>query len=69
MLFRSRENFTEPLEKEAGDIQYLTLFRKSKSTSHLIDKLPEEGVQEKENSLLVNSKKFFYKFDLEQEVS
>jgi DNA sulfur modification protein DndD len=63
-----RENFTEPLEEEIGDVQYITLFRKSTSTNHLLSRLPTSGVVEQRNSILVADKTFFYNFDLEEEV-
>jgi len=60
-----RDQFTDKVENYEDDIQYLTLFRKSKHSAHLIDvasSLPSNKTSHSENGILIESKEYFNGF-------
>ncbi len=63
-----RHDFVPALEKAAaGDVRYLTLFRKTASASKLKGALPTSGVLETGNAYLVEGKKYFDEFSFATE--
>jgi DNA sulfur modification protein DndD len=63
-----RHDFVPALEKAAaGDVRYLTLFRKTASSSQLKHPLPKSGVLETGNAYLVEGKKYFDEFSFATE--
>jgi DNA sulfur modification protein DndD len=63
-----RAGFVNALhEGSEGEIKYLTMFRKSPGTSHLLNNLPSEGVTETDNCILIEGKTYFNNFDVEIE--
>lgn len=63
-----RHDFVPALEKAAaGDVRYLTLFRKTTSASKLKGALPTSGVIETGNAYLVEGKKYFDEFSFATE--
>ena len=61
-----RMNFVEPLHQAAeGDVRYLTLFRKTVGTQHLLSNLPQSNVvQDTKTAVLIAGKDYFYSFDV-----
>lgn len=63
-----RHDFVPALEKAAaGDVRYLTLFRKTAGASKLKGALPTSGVVETSNAYLVEGKKYFDEFSFATE--
>ena len=58
-----REGFLPAIERSAnGDIQYLTLFRQTIGTAHLMKSLPKTGVTKTKNAVLVTDRDYFVNF-------
>ena len=62
-----REGFTNTLERESTSTKFITVFRKTEGTKHLQQHLPLSGVSQTKNAIIVESKEYFYQFDLEDE--
>ena len=63
-----RHDFVPALEKAAaGDLRYITLFRKTAAAGKLKAALPKSGVQESDNGILVEGKKYFDEFSFATE--
>ena len=63
-----RMGFVDSLKKHSKNgIQYLTLFRKTKGTEQLLEKLPKVNSTETEASVLVSGENYFNKFDISEE--
>ena len=59
-----RVGFTDHLHRSAdGDVRYLTLFRKNVNTDYLIGELPDTGVLQTDDGVLVEGRDYFNKFD------
>ena len=63
-----RLGFVEALESKGTPVNYLTIFRKTPGTDSLVAELPETGVIETGNAVLVAGKEYFNQFDLSEEV-
>lgn len=62
-----RPGFVIPLEKAAGSVKFLTMFRKTDGTARLLPDLPETGVTQTENAVLVEDRDYFMSFGLRDE--
>ena len=63
-----RPGFVDTLEEAAaGDVSFLTLFRKTPGTVRLMRSLPNGCCQEGRNAILVNDRDYFYEFDIRDE--
>jgi len=63
-----RLGFVDAIHKAAdGDVLYLTAFRKTEGTKHLVAGLPAEGVLQTESGVLVEGQEYFNRFDLAEE--
>src|ERR1051325_8406930 len=61
-----RLGFVNALEATKTPIKYVTLFRKTKGTAGLVDKLPKKGVKQTGNAVIVEDRDYFHAFDLEE---
>lgn len=62
-----REGFTNILNQNSGSTKFLTVFRKTKGTSHLLQSLPSQGVNTTTNCVIVIGKDYFDRFDIEED--
>ncbi len=63
-----RKDFLPAIEKAAGkNIRYITLFRNTKGTAHLIKGLPKQGVKNSKDGILVEGREYFVQFSLAEE--
>lgn len=62
-----RPGFVPALEKAAGKIKYLTMFRKTAGTERLLPGLPTDGVTHTETAVLVEGRDYFMNFGLKSE--
>jgi DNA sulfur modification protein DndD len=62
-----REGFVPALEAAAGDVRYLTLFRKTEGTKRLMPGLPASGVTETETAVLIDDRDYFMRFGVKSE--
>lgn len=62
-----RPGFVLPLEKAAGTVKYLTMFRKTEGTARLLPGLPASGVVQTESAVLVEDRNYFMSFGLKDE--
>jgi DNA sulfur modification protein DndD len=63
-----REWFVSAIDEAAeSKVQYLTVFRKTQGTAHLMDGLKSTAHVETENGVLVEGIEFFNNFDMEEE--
>lgn len=62
-----RAGFVDSLETQAKDIAFLTLFRKTPGTQHMMAALPEGRFSETENAVLVTDRDYFFRFDIKDE--
>jgi DNA sulfur modification protein DndD len=62
-----RPGFVLPLEKAAGTVKYLTMFRKTDGTARLLPGLPVTGVVQTESAVLVEDRDYFMSFGLKDE--
>jgi len=63
-----REGFVKALHTQSyGKIKYLTLFRKTSGNMHLLNQLPQNGVMETKNGILVEGQEYFEGFNVEEE--
>lgn len=62
-----RPGFVPALEKSAGTIKYLTMFRKTEGTKRLMNDLPGKGVSETETAVLIEGREYFMNFGLNAE--
>lgn len=63
-----REDFLPAIEKAAGkNIRYITLFRSTKGTAHLIKGLPNQGVKKTKDGILVEGRDYFVQFSVAEE--
>ncbi len=62
-----RPGFVLPLERAAGDVKFLTMFRKTEGTERLLPGLPAEGVTETESAVLIEDRDYFMNFGLKDE--
>jgi DNA sulfur modification protein DndD len=61
-----REGFVPALDKKSkGNIKYITVFRKTPGTAHLLKLLPKKGVTQTQNSVVIEGKEYFDQFDIE----
>jgi DNA sulfur modification protein DndD len=68
MIPTERPYFLQALESRGtDDIRYLTLFRKSSGTQTLIQGLPNHGVTQTTNAVLVDGRDYFNQFELADE--
>lgn len=63
-----RADFVPALEAGATSIRHLTQFRKTGGTMRLMKDLPQGGVVETDDGVLVDDKAYFDRFDLEDEL-
>jgi len=64
-----REGFLPALKKTKAEVKYLTFFRNSPTTKHLMKGLPKSGVVKSSNGVLVEGVKFFEGFQPGDEVA
>ncbi|NJL18652.1 MAG: hypothetical protein HC938_17335 [Nitrospira sp.] len=62
-----RPGFVLPLEKAAGTVKFLTMFRKTDGTARLLPGLPVTGVVQTESAVLVEDRDYFMSFGLKDE--
>lgn len=63
-----RMGFANSLHEAAdGDVVYLTMFRKSDRTAHLMDSLPETGVHMTDTAVIIEGRDYFNRFDVEED--
>ena len=63
-----RKDFLPAIENAAGkNIRYITLFRNTKGTVHLIKGLPKQGVKKTKDGILVEGRDYFVQFSLAEE--
>lgn len=62
-----RPGFVVPLEKAAGSVKFLTMFRKTDGTARLLPGLPKEGVVQTDSAVLVEDRDYFMSFGLKDE--
>lgn len=62
-----RPGFVPALEKAAGEIKYLTMFRKTDGTARLLPGLPDKGVTQTETAVLIEGRDYFMNFGLKSE--
>ena len=62
-----RAGFVDTLERQAKDIRFLTLFRKTPGTERMMQDLPEGRFTETINAVLVDDRNYFYDFDVRDE--
>ena len=62
-----REGFVDALESTVEDIGFLTLFRKTPGTRRMMRALPRGRYAETNNAVLVEDRRYFYGFDIEEE--
>lgn len=62
-----RPGFVPALERAAGSVKYLTLFRKTEGTQRLMGALPASGVTETNTAVLVEGRDYFMNFGLQSE--
>ena len=63
-----REHFLPALEKTAGgNIKYLTIYRKNNGTNHLTNELPDTGVNNSDNAVIIEGRDYFTKFTIVKE--
>ena len=63
-----RDSFLPALERKSdGRIKYLTLFRKSAGTQHLLQSLPADGMVQTKNAVIVEGRDYFTQFSLVKE--
>ena len=62
-----RAGFVESLERQAKEVVFLTLFRKTPGTQHMMASLPEGRFTETENAVLVTDRDYFFRFDIRDE--
>jgi DNA sulfur modification protein DndD len=62
-----REGFVPALEGAAGDVKFLTLFRKTPGTERLMPGLPGHGVTQTETAVLVEDRDYFMRFGVMSE--
>jgi DNA sulfur modification protein DndD len=64
-----REHFLPALEKAAdGNIKYLTIFRKNSGTKHLVNSLPDQGVNNTDGAVIVEGRDYFNSFTIVKEL-
>ena len=59
-----RIGFVDALEAQVDDIAFLTLFRKTPGTRHMMKGLPPGKYTESKNAVLVDDRDYFYQFDV-----
>lgn len=62
-----REGFVPALERAAGEIRFLTMFRKTPGTERLMPGLPKTGVSKTETAVLVDDRDYFMRFGVKSE--
>ena len=62
-----RAGFVESLESKVQDTLFLTMFRKTPGTEHMMASLPKGRYSETENCVLVDDRGYFFGFDIEDE--
>ena len=62
-----REGFVDSLERTVDDIRFLTLFRKTPGTTRMMEGLPLDRYDETDSAVLVDDKRYFFEFDIEDE--
>ncbi|GAB4527085.1 MAG: hypothetical protein Tsb0014_07610 [Pleurocapsa sp.] len=62
-----REGFTNILNENSDSTKFITVFRKTKGTSHLLESLPSQGVTTSDNCVIVEGKDYFDLFDIEED--
>ena len=62
-----REGFTNTLNENSDSTKFITVFRKTKGTNHLLQSLPSQGVETTENCVIVEGKDYFDLFDIEED--
>ena len=62
-----RPGFVPALQEAAGEVLYLTLFRKLPGTERFRANMPASGITESGNAILVNGREFFVQFDVTEE--
>lgn len=62
-----RAGFTDVIHTSSGNrTRFLTLFRRTAGTEGLVQSLPDRGVTETLNAILVEGKEYFDRFDLDE---
>lgn len=62
-----RAGFTDVIHTSSGNrTRFLTLFRRTAGTEGLVQSLPDKGVTETSNAVLVEGKEYFDRFDLDE---
>ncbi len=62
-----RQGFVPALERNATDIKYLTLFRKTPGTKRLMSGLPAIGVTQTDTAVLIEDRDYFMSFGVRDE--
>lgn len=62
-----RPGFVPALEKAAGSIKYLTMFRKTQGTARLLPDLPSSGVTHTDTAVLIEGRDYFMNFGLKSD--
>jgi DNA sulfur modification protein DndD len=62
-----RAGFVTALERASDDCLFLTMFRKTPGTQRLMQNLPDSGVVETDNAILVRDREYFMSFDVTRE--
>lgn len=62
-----RPGFVPALEQAAGDVRFLTMFRRTPGTERLMSSLPEQGVTETETAIVVEGREYFMNFGIQSE--
>lgn len=64
-----RAGFTDTIYNGSPtNVKFITLFRKASGTASLLKTLPQQGVTQNSNCVLVEGKEYFDKFDMETDV-
>ncbi len=62
-----RQGFVPALERAAGKVKYLTMFRKTEGTKRLMPGLPAQGVTQTDTAVLVEDREYFMSVGLRSE--
>ena len=62
-----RVGFVDSLEASVDDITFLTLFRKTSGTKHMMKDLPGGRYSETDSGVLVDDREYFFRFDIRDE--
>ena len=62
-----RPGFVETIDEEHSDTLFMTLFRRTPASEHLLARLPQEASVVNEDAVLVTDRDFFFSFDIDKE--